>query len=140
MAVQMAFPFLQEIDYESRGVATIEGWPVLNQPTQSGWIHRRWYWGLTEALDDAIRASRLVSRRLYVVQVNWHFTEKDPPAEKIWAITAKPPFSGVIGAFYCPQLDYYVVVGGTDFFVPGESPEIITRKKKKAEEEFNSSV
>ncbi|GAJ12489.1 unnamed protein product, partial [marine sediment metagenome] len=66
MTVQMAFPFLQEIDYESRGVVTIEGWPVLNQPTQSGWIHRRWYWELTEALDDAIRASRLVSRRLYV--------------------------------------------------------------------------
>ena len=145
---QIAFPFLQEIDDKKQGIARIDGWPVLNIvfPAEkgsgrgsfgycSGWIHRRWYWDLREALDDAIRASKLVNVKLYVVPVEAGFNKR---MDGVWSIRIDPPFHGVAGMYYCPEVDYYVVRSGMEIFFPGESAEDVERKSRRAREKWES--
>lgn len=116
--MQLSFGFIQEMDDKRDSIARIDGSPVLNygNPThglyQSGWIHRRWYDAVKEALDDAIRASKLVNVPLYVVDVASDTIAAPDYTQNRWRISTKKPFCGKVGDFIIPFRPYYVLRSG----------------------------
>lgn len=116
MAVQLRFGFVQEMDDRRDGIARIDGQPVLNQPTQSGWIHRRWYRSTEEALSDAIRASALVNVPLYVCSAGT-FSDGDDA----WRIAQEKPFHGRVGGVLYPFRPYWIVRSGTVISIGSEA-------------------
>jgi hypothetical protein len=113
---QLSFEFLHAIDDPKH--CAIEGLPAR------GWIGRCYHPTAEAALKDAYRASALLGR-LWVVEhpVTKGF-ERYWPHSTIWQVAAQEPFGGVVvGAFYYPVPNHYVVDGDRAYFEPGDDPE-----------------
>jgi len=129
---QLSFKFVRAIDDERNG--QIDGMEPY------AWLGRCYYPTAEEALQDARQASRLVGR-VYVVEhkVTTGF-EQYWPHSTYWQATPNPPFYGkVVGAFYYPKPNHYIVdleAILSEVFEHGESPEEIAQKSKEALEKF----
>ena len=125
---QIAFGFVQELDDKRNG--TIEGL------RPGGWLARCYHPTAEAALRDARRASALIGQ-VYVIE---HEVPADFqrywPYSTFWQARENPPFYGqVIGAYYYPKPNYYIVDIGAmipELFERGESPAEAARKSKEA--------
>lgn len=106
------------------------------------WTSRRYYATAELGLIEARVAHKLVKKRLYLQE-----SEVDECARKYWPfpthwhIRKDAPMQGVvIGAFYYPRPNYYVIDSNTEYFVKGEDPEIVAQKQKKAGEDFDRQL
>ena len=89
------------------------------------------------ALKDAHRASPILGR-LYVVE---HQVEKGFEQywthSTYWQVTTRAPFGGVVvGAFYYPVPNHYVVDRDSEYFEPGDDPEYSAEQQKEAWDRF----
>ena len=135
MAHQLPLGFLQAFDDENNG--TIDGMEPW------AWLGRRYYATADEALQDARRVSSLIIGPVYVVEHEvYPGFERYWPHSTYWQATTHQPFYGqVIGAFYHPKPNHYIVRLGSlppEVFERGESPEEIERKSKEAWGNFHA--
>ncbi len=126
---QLKFGFLDAIDDEKNN--TIDGWPA------AGWIGRCFHPTAEAALQDAHRASPVLGR-LWVVE---HTVEKGFerywPHPTYWQVAAQEPFCGVVvGAFYYPVPNHYIVDRDWQDFEPGDDPEYSAKRQKAAWDSF----